>query len=99
MNYNETSLRKKFLYEDCAYLQGKINGHGCFPNSTRGTNKGILARFTIIAYCRETKEESEVSIAKFVIKYYVIKKLCCLLAKFHKNMVDPNFVKLCLKIT
>jgi hypothetical protein len=64
MNYNETSLREIFLYEDCAYLQGKINGHGCFPNSTKGTNKGILAKSIIIAYCKEAIEKSEVSIAE-----------------------------------
>jgi hypothetical protein len=63
MNYYETSLKEIFLYEDCAYLQGKFNGHNCFLNSTKETNNRILARSTIIAYCKETKEESEYSIA------------------------------------
>jgi hypothetical protein len=63
MNYSETSLKEIFLYEDCAYLQGKINGHSCFLNNTKETNKRILARSTIIVDCKETREENEYSIA------------------------------------
>jgi hypothetical protein len=49
MNHNEMSLGTNFLYEDGAYLQGKINGHNCFQNNTEGTNKRILARSTKIS--------------------------------------------------